>query len=424
MGLIILLLAAEFFSTVIQRIFCENTLTKKTNSRLAEIAVWGGYYAGINIATYFLFHNIWFNMAVSLAAFFLVVRIIYSDSLKSVLIVTFFIYLTGMGAEILLLFLIQHFGWPLNDDTEMVYAIISRLICFCIVKIASLLVKKRRDVELNFQDWLEVFIVPVGSIWILLTLTKTGPFSEQIGSFVAVAIILLINIVTYYLYDRSKETEEERVREKILEKQCEYYNRQNKESQRWWEELRNFRHDLKQHYILEKMLIDAGNYSELERYCNESLKLVTKGRLVSNTGNLYIDSIINYKAEMAAQYGIEFVVKASVSRDSELNAVDLSICLGNLLDNAMEAVAEFPGEKVIRVNLKADKGNLVINVINPYRTVKKERGKYLSHKIDSGDHGLGLMIIGQITDKYKGQMQIQDENGEFDITILLFGFMH
>lgn len=162
----------------------------------------------------------------------------------------------------------------------------------------------------------------------------------------------------------------------------------------------------------------------MERYCNESLKLVTKGRLVSNTGNLYIDSIINYKAEMAAQYGIEFVVKASVSRDSELNAEDLSICLGNLLDNAIEAVAGFQGERVIRVNLKADKGNLVINVINPYRTVKKERGKYLSHKIDSGNHGLGLMIIGQIADKYKGQMQIQDENGEFDITILLFGFIH
>lgn len=424
MGLIILLLAAELFSTVIQRIFCENTLTKKINSRLAEIAVWGGYYAGINIATYFLFHNIWFNMAVSLAAFFLVVRIIYSDSLKSVLIVTFFIYLTGMGTEILLLFLIQYFGWPLNEDTEMVYAIISRLICFCIVKVASLLVKKRRDVELNFQDWMEVFIVPVGSIWVLLTLIKIGPFSEQTGSFVAVAIILLINIVTYYLYDRSRETEEKRVREKILEKQCEYYIRQNKESQKWWEELRNFRHDIKQHYILEKMLIDAGNYLELERYCNEGLKLVTKGRLVSNTGNLYVDSIINYKAELAAQYGIEFVVKASVSRDSELNAEDLSICLGNLLDNAMEAVAEFPGEKVIRVNLKADKGNLVINVINPYRTVKKEKGKYLSHKIDSRDHGLGLMIIGQITDKYKGQMQIQDENGEFDITILLFGFIH
>ena len=64
--------------------------------------------------------------------------------------------------------------------------------------------------------------------------------------------------------------------------------------------MRNFRHDIKQHYLLEKMLIDAGNYLELERYCNESLKLVTKGRLVSNTGNLYIDSIIRNCLQITA----------------------------------------------------------------------------------------------------------------------------
>lgn len=424
MGLTVLLLAAEFFATVTQRIFCENTLTKKTNMSLVDIVVWGGYYVFINTLTYFIIDNIWFNMAFSLAAFFLVVRIIYSDSLQSVLLITFFIYLTGMGTEILLLFFVQYLGWPLNEKTEMAYAVISRLICFCIVKIVSLLVKKRRNVELNFRDWLEVFIVPVGSIWVLLTLMKAGPFSEQASSFVAAFIILLINIVTYYLYDRSKEAEEKRVREKILEKQCEYYIRQNKESQRWWEELRHFRHDIKQHYILEKMLIDAGNYSELERYCNENLKLVTRGRLAVNTGNLYIDSIINYKAESAAKLGIEFVVKASAPKDGELNAEDLSICLGNLLDNAIEAMAGFQGEKVIRVRLRADKGNLFINVTNPYRAVKKERGKYLSHKADSGDHGLGLVIIRQIADKYKGQMKIQDENNKFDAAVLLFDFIH
>ncbi len=424
MRVIILLLVAEFFSTVIQRILCENTLTKKVNSLLAEFVVWGGYYVCINIMTYFLVHNIWFNMAVSLTAFFLVVRVIYSDSLCSVLIVTFFVYLTGMGTEVLLLFFVRFLDWPLDENTEMVYAIISRLICFCIVKTILLIVKKRRNIELDYRDWMEVFIVPAGSIWVLLTLMNAGPFSKQVSSFIATFIILLINVATYYLYDRARETEETRVREKVLEKQCEYYVRQNKESQKWWEELRNFRHDIKQHYLLEKMLIDAGNYSELERYCNESLKLVTKGRLVSNTGNLYIDSIINYKAESAAQLGIEFAVTASAPKDGELNAEDLSICLGNLLDNAIEAVARLQGKRIIRVTLKADKGNLFINVTNPYQTVKKEKGRYLSFKADSAYHGLGLAIVGQITNKYKGQMQIQDENCKFDVTILLFDFIH
>lgn len=424
MGLTVLLMIAEFFTTIIQRIFCENTLTRRINKPAADIVIWSGYYICINIVTYYVLHNIWFNMLFSLAAFFLVVRVLYSNSLKSVLFVTFFIYLTGMGTEVLLLFLVRYLEWPLNENTETVYAIISRIICFCMIKIVLLVVKKKRNVEPDFQDWLEVFVVPVGSIWILLTLVKAEPFSEQASSFVASAIILLINVVTYYLYERSKEAEEKRIREKVLEKQCEYYIRQNKESQKWWEELRNFRHDIKQRYLLEKMLIDSGKYSELERYCNENLKLITRGNLVSNTGNIYIDSIINYKAEYASQMGIEFEVKENIPKDGEMNAEDICICLGNLLDNAIEELAGHSAGKKIEIKIRADGTNLFINVANPYRTVHKEKGKYLTHKADSSNHGLGLSIVGQIAEKYKGQVEIHDENGRFDVAVLLYDFIH
>ncbi len=89
MGLTVLLMTAEFFTTIIQRIFCENTLTKRVNKPATDIVIWGGYYVCINIVTYYVVHNIWFNMLFSLTAFFLVVRVLYSDSLKSVLFVAF-----------------------------------------------------------------------------------------------------------------------------------------------------------------------------------------------------------------------------------------------------------------------------------------------------------------------------------------------
>jgi sensor histidine kinase regulating citrate/malate metabolism len=88
---------------------------------------------------------------------------------------------------------------------------------------------------------------------------------------------------------------------------------------------------------------------------------------------------LNYKVELAAQFGIEFEVKASAPRNGELNAEDLSICLGNLLDNAIEAVAGLQKEKVIKVKLKVDKGNLFINVTNPYLTAKKEKARIMGN---------------------------------------------
>lgn len=423
MGIILMLLIVEVFSTVVQRIFCENTLSRREEKKYIDIVVWSGYYIVFNFTTYFIVDSVLLNMLIAFASFFLAIRIVYINKLRTLLATTIFIYLAGMGAEVFLYFVIILFSWPFNEDTQVVYAIVSRLICFCIIKVTSLLVKRKREVELNIQDWLEVFMVPFGSIWILLSLFSMGSFSAQFFSLMAVSMVLAINIFTYYLYDKSKEVIEKRFREEILKKQCDYYIRQNKESQEWWEELRSFRHDMKQHYLLEKTLLEAENYKELERYCNENLDFISRKGIISNTGNIYVDSIINYKVDVASRLGIDIIADVNVPRDAELDAEDLCICLGNLLDNAIEASEVLTGEKLIKVKISTDKRNLFFNIVNQYESIKKENGRYLTRKKNSKNHGMGLMIAEKIANKYKGTLEIIDSNGEFSVTALLFQFI-
>ena len=52
--------------------------------------------------------------------------------------------------------------------------------------------------------------------------------------FVAVLMVMLINIFTYYLYDKIGETAEKRVREAVLQEQSEYYLRQYNENGMAW----------------------------------------------------------------------------------------------------------------------------------------------------------------------------------------------
>ena len=125
-----------------------------------------------------------------------------------------------------------------------------------IVSFAITYIKLNRKAELNLQDWLEVFIVPVCSIWILISVFITGTLENYFWGFIVVFMILLINVFTYYLYDKAKENMEKQMREEILKNQCEYYIRQNRESKEWWEELRKLRHNMKQHYILENTYLD------------------------------------------------------------------------------------------------------------------------------------------------------------------------
>ena len=237
-------------------------------------------------------------------------------------------------------------------------------------------------------------------------------------------MILLINVFTYYLYDKAKENMEKQMREEILKNQCEYYIRQNRESKEWWEELRKLRHNMKQHYILENTYLEKEDYEALKRYCSENLKFLDKKDFISNSGNLYIDSVVNYKADMAEKAGIKVTANTEVPQDAEMNAEDISICLGNLLDNAIEAVKELTEDRVIRLWITTDGNNIAISIKNRYKNaLHKSGGRYLTSKEDDRMHGIGLSIVRQIVDQYAGEMEIREEENVFDVMILMYDFL-
>lgn len=427
MGMLVMLTIVEVFSAILQRIFCDSILDKKENSGYLDFIVWSGYFVVSNLATY-VFTEItgiaWINIVIFVFTFFFTVRILYFNPVRTLIAVTVFMYLSGMCAELLIYYGKELLPWNFEQEEDLLCTVLSKIVWFFIIKLTSVLVKMKRRVELNIQDWLEVFIVPVGSIWILLSVFLTGTVEENFFGFIAVFMILTINVFTYYLYDKAKENMEKRIREEVLEKQCDHYVRQNRESKEWWEELRQFRHNMNQHYILEKAYLEKKDYDALEDYCNENLNFLSKQRRVSDTGNIYIDSVVNYKADVAAKEGIELMANIEVPIDAKLNAEDISICLGNLLDNAIDAVKLLTDDKIIKVMIRADRNNMVINIKNRYKHKPIKDGEnYITNKENIRNHGMGLLIVRQITEKYNGEMIIHDEDEEFDIMVLMYDFL-
>lgn len=429
MGMMLILVIVETFSVMLQRIFCDSTLTKRKRNKYIEFLTWGGYFIIFNSVTYVVtsfgdnIGNVWLNLLIFVCTFFLTIRILYANSVRTLIATTIFMYVSGMCAELLVYYGKECLSWS-YDGVILLCTVLSKIVWFLIVKLTSSIIKINKKVELNIQDWLEVFIVPVGSIWILISIFITGALENYFWGFIAVFMVLLINVFTYYLYDKAKENMEKHIREEILKKQCEYYIRQNQESKEWWEELRKFRHNMKQHYILENTYLEKKEYKALKRYCSENLNFLCKRDCISNSGNLYIDSVVNYKADVAEKAGIEFITNIEVPQDAEINAEDISICLGNLLDNAIEAVKELSEDKVIKIWISVDGSNIVISIKNRYKnkTIKKDE-QYLTSKADNKKHGLGLLIVRQIVDKYDGEMIIQDEENIFDVMILMYDFL-
>lgn len=423
----VMLATIEIFSLVYQRIFAQKVLTQRKHGRVWECFVWGMYFVISNFFTYSFAKSAWDNTGIFVVSFFFALRILYIDSAWVLSAVTAFMAISGALSEVL-----TYYGWQIfvqksgvkvdTANEDYLLLLVSKLVMFFFIKILLALIKRHKNIRLNTQEWVEIFMIPGGSIVILAEMICQKESMSETLDFVAALMVMLINIFTYYLYDKIGETAEKRVREEVLQEQSEYYLRQYNENMNLWVEMSEFRHNMTERYLMEKMYLEKGDYEALKKYCDNSLEKLHKQRKVSNTGCFYFDSIINYKAAVAETFDIKFETKLMIPRDLKVETEDICICLGNLLDNAIEASKKVKAEeRSVCVEIRVDRRNLMMMVSNHYEEERKKSGNhYMTTKKEKHRHGFGLNIIRKIARRYDGEVIIDDGNHQFVVTVLLY----
>ena len=137
-----------------------------------------------------------------------------------------------------------------------------------------------------------------------------------------------------------------------------------------------------------------------------------------------IDSLIGYWYVVAKQMNIKFTIDVNIPMMLPFKGADLSLILGNILENAVEAASKEAGDKYIHIRMKYDKNNLLIFLVNNYngKLIKTKDKKLKSTKIDSGNHGIGLSSVERVVSKYHGVLTIDDSTPKrFLIRIVLYG---
>lgn len=423
----VMLTAIEIFSLVFQRIFAQKVLTKRKHNVVSECCVWGMYFVISNFFTYHFANSAWDNTGTFVVSFFLALRILYTDSTWVLLAVTAFMAINGALSEVL-----TYYGWQIFvqksevrvnvANEEYLLMLLSKIVMFFFIKILLALIKRHKNIKINMPELVEIFMIPIGSIVILVEIICHEESMSEMLDFVAVIMVMLINIFTYYLYDKIGEAAEKRVREEVLQEQSEYYLRQYNENMNLWVEMSEFRHNMTERYLMEKMYLEKEDYKALEKYCDNSLEKFHKQRKVSNTGCFYFDSIINYKAAVAETFDIRFETKLMIPRELKVETEDICICLGNLLDNAIEASKKVQvEERAVYVEIRVDKRNLMMTVSNHYEEERKKSGNnYITTKKEKHKHRFGLNIVRKISKGYNGEVIIADRDNQFRVTVLLY----
>lgn len=153
-------------------------------------------------------------------------------------------------------------------------------------------------------------------------------------------------------------------------------------------------------------LIDRQN-----EYCTKMMSNNTTNKLLREDIPSVFAGFLYTKITQAE--GKEITVKYRISLDNieeYISFLDLVEITGNLFDNAMEAMAEWEGNKIIEFGIYQSEESLDIEISNPYFKKKSEKleGMLEEGRSSKGERrGLGLANVKKLVDKYHGSLDIK-----------------
>lgn len=358
-------------------------------------------FIGILALTFFYERNIWKNSLISVGVF-----AVFRGAEVAV-----FQYLNGTNriethqiGEVALFRLVM--------SGLLIYAI-----AFTLVGIQSI----RKGVRKTFFYCVFVLLAPCGIGWFLFQILMTAFY--QVPMYNKKMILLFGACLWFFwLYDFIVRSLSDAYEKILLKKENQYYESQLKNMEQSTAAWKKLRHDLKNHFIVLKGMLDLGEEEQAKTYLDDFIQNEFGNKREVQSGNTAIDSILNYKMLEAGQHSVMLDLDVQIPERLAVSSQAMSVILGNAIDNAIEAAKETE-ERCVSVILQYTKGRLLIQISNPYSKELQTgtSGEYLTQKAEKENHGFGLKSIKDVVEKNGGVMNIEEKEGRFILTILLYG---
>ncbi|WP_378961088.1 GHKL domain-containing protein [Mediterraneibacter gnavus] len=308
---------------------------------------------------------------------------------------------------------------------QIVGIIVSKLLTLFLIILVRSVFKNENIQNLSKEYSVLLLLIPIGSMYVVYNLFMLSGNSEHqiFTSLVGLGIMLLINVIIFRVILKLSDESELRRENTVYAQQLELCNNHMKEKESVMLEFRNARHDMKHHFIVMLKMIEKKEFNNLSDYL---AALVQENRYeklgISRTDNIVIDALINAKYIYAQKNGIHFDVQINVPIQLPFENADISILLGNILDNAFEASIQLPvSERFVELLMRLENNTLCIALKNRYNgfVVRDKNGNMLTTKGDAQNHGIGLKSVYRITNKYHGSIVIDDSVNMFTVKIML-----
>lgn len=406
---------------------CIFTLFGSGNKKYTGYIGWIIYYTFLVITGFDFIFPPPFLLLSNILMVFMISTITRKTSIKKRCVYSLLLCTVWMLVEIIVLQVLELICTE-KSTLEDAGSFISKMCMLLFAVLLSRYTRKKSYAEIPLRYFAIILLVPVSSIYIMHHIFLMAAFHQEYSFFSVIAgmLLLFINYVIFAVYDWIGSAVEFQSQNRLYEQQLELCSQQAEERESYYLELRRMRHDMKNHLSGILGMINAEKISEAREYIQYMLNdgIGSKTEEVSRSGNIVVDSLVNHKYALAKKDNIRFEASVLIPSVLPFQEGHLAIIFGNLLDNALEACRKMPLQQryiILDVAYKKEMLQIYLRNSSPDNQKKDSTGHYLTTKEDSRYHGIGLVSVEQALDVYDGELFIRHENGEFQVSALLYG---
>lgn len=296
----------------------------------------------------------------------------------------------------------------LNILTTLLANILLALLCNFVVfcqpnKIIAGLLKRKEIVPIMLvMIAIEIPLIPIFNHSDIMKSNINVFILSCIVQFILFSVALYIAFLIQQQLKRVKEIEEE------LE--------QTKKIMDLTVKLRDLKHDMSFHVNMIQNFVYQKEYDALFQYIQTAFTNVAMAEDVFTLSDRSVSLTLNLMAQKARQEKIKFTHMITVS-DFLLPSSEICSLLSNIITNAMEACAQLEEEqRYVSLELIQEPTGYFIRCINPYQNKPNfQCGKLTTSKGDYENHGYGLGIIKNITERNNGITKISVHELSFEL---------
>lgn len=237
-----------------------------------------------------------------------------------------------------------------------------------------------------------------------------------VSLFVTIFVIYTVIFRMYFLAHEKYIAQQNYLQ---MQYQIELRDEQSRRIQENIENNRRIRHDLKHHLLTLQGFLNNGESDNAAQYLQSYMNSINTYEVQKFCDNAIVNILLSHYSSLAKENDIDFRVRINIPKELWIQDSDISVLLGNLLENAITASNHTKGNQhFIYLNMICSGKMLVITVDNSFDgTVNSIGAQYLSTK--PNHRGYGLKSLADIAEKYNGGADFSHEDMVFHSSIML-----